>query len=207
MAFFSAIVAFSTLIFLYSPHPFWESFYSPLLVLTFALLLSILRLIASRRPARFGETEVGPVGPSSCDSPADAKCPGPDPNPIHDGLILDRNARSAEEAIDEEYDGENDGVLHGKRGLDLGAAIERYDSLALCYPETDSDCSSSDGEFTEIGEWRDEYSGGWEEEREEMMIEIKLDWERRPNKVIVEEDNLIEIDLSPNREFCDEFSD
>ncbi|PPS13800.1 hypothetical protein GOBAR_AA06762 [Gossypium barbadense] len=70
--------------------------------------------------------------------------------------------------------------------------IERYPSLSLCYPESDSDSSSSEMDFPVIGEWvsSEMMCYGWEEEEDkEGMIEIDLDFHE-------EEDNLIEIDIS-----------
>ncbi|VFQ88989.1 unnamed protein product [Cuscuta campestris] len=194
MALFSAIVALSVLVFLYSPSPLRGPFLSPLLLLlsNAALFLCLRRLAASRVTARPDKIEPGPrvssaARPSSSLlNPRDSR-----PDPIRgEDPFVEWDVRSPLAAIDEEECCYDD-VLLGR--CDVGR----------CYPETDSDgYSSSDGDLSDTGEW--EGSGRWEEEEEEregMMIEIKLEWKEE----VGEEDNLIEIDLSPKAVgFCDE---
>ena len=75
--------------------------------------------------------------------------------------------------------------------------IERYPSLSLYYPESDSDSSSSETDFLAIGEWvsSEKICYRWEEEDREGLIEIALD-KRDLDFHGEEEENLIEIDIS-----------
>ncbi|KAK1368514.1 hypothetical protein POM88_034606 [Heracleum sosnowskyi] len=79
--------------------------------------------------------------------------------------------------------------------------IERYPSLSLYYPETDTDCSSDD-DFAMDMDWESTESASatfrWAEKGEEL-IEIALDGKRRSQFFNDEEDSLIEIDISPGR--------
>nr|GLL24056.1 uncharacterized protein LOC104605685 [Ipomoea trifida] len=107
---------------------------------------------------------------------------------MYEDSFVEWNVRAPLEVIQEEYEeveGEDDDVLMGKRDADVGA-IERYASLSLCYPETDSDSCSSDGEWGSPGNERFR----WEGLDGEELIEIKLS-----GNEVLEEDNLIEIDL------------
>ena len=74
--------------------------------------------------------------------------------------------------------------------------IERYPSLSLYYPESDSDSSSSETDFLAIGERvsSEEICYKWEEEDREGLIEIALG--TRDLDFHGEEENLIEIDIS-----------
>ncbi|GMN50916.1 hypothetical protein TIFTF001_020074 [Ficus carica] len=85
--------------------------------------------------------------------------------------------------------------------------IERYASLSRYYPESEESENSDDeedGEFPATGFWDSPESLGfrWEEEDREGLIEIALDGNKKNDKrggldyLHVEEDNLIEIDLS-----------
>lgn len=129
------------------------------------------------------------------------------------------------EVIYEEYEGEGaddlDPIFDPDRdpaesGEGRLARMERWPSLSLCYPETDSDSdsdSSSVGEFRSIGEWVSPGEGfgfGWVVPERDGLIEIQLDlhggggggcgekkekcWDFQG-----EEENLIEIDISPAR--------
>lgn len=101
---------------------------------------------------------------------------------------------------EEEDDGDDD--KNEKRFKD----IERYSSLSLYYPESDSDCSSDD-DFAMDMNWESTESASatfrWDEMGEEL-IEIALDGKRRSQVFNDEEDSLIEIDISPGRN--DEFA-
>lgn len=86
---------------------------------------------------------------------------------------------------------------------------ERHPSLSLYYSESDSD-DSFDGEvgnFPLIGEWYSPENRclAWNEEDREGLIEIALDGKKRGHDFHVEEENLIEIDISAirNEEFPD----
>lgn len=194
----SAIVALYTLIFLYFPSPFRRLIlFSPLLVSSSVLFFSVLRLRSSLRTARFVSDRVQAepaVQPSSLQAPRDSRNDGagpgrgPVPDPDYEDSFVEWNVRAPLEVIQEEYEeveGEDDDVLMGKRDEDVGA-IERYASLSLCYPETDSDSCSSDGEWGSPG--NDRFR--WEGLDGEELIEIKLS-----GNEVLEEDNLIEIDL------------
>lgn len=80
----------------------------------------------------------------------------------------------------------------------------RYPSLSRFYPESDSDSESESG-FPVIGDWDspEEVRFGWSEEEEdrEGLIEIALDGFKRKRTLEFhfEEENLIEIDISPSR--------
>lgn len=112
------------------------------------------------------------------------------------------------EVIYEEYEGED----HDKdasnesdpepRQVRIG--LERYPSLSLYYPETDSDSSSEDNEFPATGAWDsldDKVCFMWDEDEDrDELIEIALDkTSKKASEFQLEEDNLIEIDISPTR--------
>jgi hypothetical protein len=116
--------------------------------------------------------------------------------------FVEWNVRAPLEIIYEEYEGEEaEEDPDPKWTRDSG--IERYPSLSLYYPESDSD-DSSDCEFASIGEWCSPESTcfTWDEEDRESLIEIALDHgDKRDldSGFHVEEENLIEIDISPER--------
>ncbi|KAL0442830.1 UNVERIFIED_CONTAM: hypothetical protein Slati_2005700 [Sesamum latifolium] len=131
-------------------------------------------------------------------------CPVPDLNPTRTRFtdsFVEWDVRAPLEVIYEEYEGddaeETDGVSQGKRESEM-QIIQRYASLSLFYPESDSD-TSSEGDFPTDGNWDspDNMCFRWEEEDDrDGLIEIALDEKRNSE---VEEENLIEIDLSPAR--------
>ncbi|KAK7246592.1 hypothetical protein RIF29_41461 [Crotalaria pallida] len=109
------------------------------------------------------------------------------------------------EVIYEEYEGEeaeNDSNEKQKMGF------SRYPSLSRYYPESDSDSSSESG-FPATGNWEspENICFRWEDEEEEEeedrelgLIEIALDGcKKRALEFQFEEENLIEIDISPTR--------
>ncbi|KAJ6401775.1 hypothetical protein OIU84_013945 [Salix udensis] len=125
----------------------------------------------------------------------------PGPSPELEGLFVEWDVSAPLEVIHEEEEEEENPTRFG--------GLERYPSLSMYYPETDSD-SDSDGVFSADGEWNvsERCSFKWEDEdREGLLIEIALD--QSDNKkdtglgldpgsdFYVEEDNLIEIDISP----------
>ncbi|KAI3456340.1 hypothetical protein Pfo_013003 [Paulownia fortunei] len=130
----------------------------------------------------------------------------PDPNhnlhPFYADSFVEWDVRAPLEVIYEEYEGEdaqeNDGVSEAKRESEMNI-IQRYASLSLFYPESDSD-ASSEGDFRTSGHWDspENMCFRWEEEEDdrEGLIEIALDEKRNSE---VDEENLIEIDLSPAR--------
>lgn len=105
------------------------------------------------------------------------------------------------EVIYEDYEEEeeDEGENRDKEFPEPGVApriesIERYPSLSLYYPETDSDCSSVDEMENVCFMWDEE-----DEDRDEL-IEIALDNKKKPSQFFEsepEEDNLIEIHISP----------
>lgn len=133
-----------------------------------------------------------------------------DPNQMDTTMkILEWNMKAPLEIIYEAYEGEeeedeenyeNNIVSNDKQIV----GCERYPSLSMYYPESDTD-SSSDGDFPMDANWetRDSVFFKWEEEEDdrEELIEISLD---RYGKTSIEfchndEDNLIEIDISTTR--------
>ncbi|KAF3451567.1 hypothetical protein FNV43_RR07662 [Rhamnella rubrinervis] len=133
---------------------------------------------------------------------------GRDSNPYFEDSFVQWNVRAPLEVIYEAYEGDEDeDDNQNEKGLnpnekeDNGVVgLERYPSFSLYYPESDSD-TSSDFDFPGSGAWDtpENMCFEWEEEDREGLIEIALD--NNGNKsgmgFHVEEDNLIEIDISP----------
>lgn len=211
---FSTLITFCTLLIIYLPSLFLQILFSPLLISTAILLLTILRL---------GATQKKPNG-SQIGSSISLENENYAVTSISTSTILLKNqefgpvcaqtemgfygesfvewdVRAPLEVIHEEYEGEgderNDGI----------SSIERYASLSLYYPESDSGGSSDDGgDFAGIGGWDSPESTCfmWDEEEEkgEDLIEIAFDEKERRSGVVVdqfEEENLIEINISPAR--------
>ncbi|KAB5560535.1 hypothetical protein DKX38_005492 [Salix brachista] len=220
----SCIITLYTLILLYFPQAQKFSV-SPILVITLTLLLFLLRLGAIQRlqlsvtegddtieikrskDTHFGNssdscslTHVDKWGASRC---AEKDRFDPGPSPELEGSFVEWDVSAPLEVIHEEEEDEENPTRFG--------GLERYPSLSMYYPETDSDSDSdSDGVFSADGEWNvsERFSFKWEDEdREGLLIEIALD--QSDNKkdtglgldpgsdFYVEEDNLIEIDISP----------
>ncbi|GFS46408.1 hypothetical protein Acr_00g0102080 [Actinidia rufa] len=215
---FSIVITLYTLIFLYFPRLFLGVVFSPVLISTGVLLLALLRLGALQRiEDEFNSTET--EQPHSESKSEDRKWVSPksnpgteievgrEPKPFYAESFVEWNVRAPLEVIYEEYEGEegeqNDDVFIGER------PIERYPSLSLYYPESDPE-SSSDGDFPLIGDWDSPESVcfRWDEEDREGLIEIELDGKRKIELFHFEEENLIEIDISPERNPAsfDEFS-
>lgn len=128
------------------------------------------------------------------------------------------NVRAPLEVIYEEYEGDDDDhdndVYTDPAPKQVRIGIERYPSLSLYYPETDSDSSSEEDEFPADGAW-DSIDDNvccfmWDEDEEkDELIEIALDNKKNKkaseDRFQLEEENLIEIDISPtrNHEFPD----
>ncbi|KAF5956183.1 hypothetical protein HYC85_009039 [Camellia sinensis] len=198
---FSTIVTLYTLLLLYFPGHFLRIVFSPVVISTAILLLTLLRLgpIRQRVEKEFNSTEPKQTHHHdstdedskwvSMESNLESKIESglssdSDSNAFHADSFVEWNVRGAPlEIIHEEHEGEeeeqNDVVK-----------TEKYPSLSLYYPETDSD-SSSAGDFPAVGEW----DSPEDEEEREGLIEIELDGKQ----FHVEEDNLIEIDISPAR--------
>ncbi|KAL9329277.1 hypothetical protein ACSQ67_004280 [Phaseolus vulgaris] len=113
--------------------------------------------------------------------------------------FMEWNVKAPLDVIYEEYgEGEEAGD-----DANENTGIVRYPSLSRFYPESDSD-SESESDFPAIGDWDSPEEVGWGEEEEEDregLIEIALDGFRRKRgmEFHFEEENLIEIDISPSR--------
>ncbi|OIV91633.1 hypothetical protein TanjilG_09045 [Lupinus angustifolius] len=117
--------------------------------------------------------------------------------------FVEWNVKAPLEVIYEEYEGE-EAEHDSNEKQDMN--ILRYPSLSRYYPESDSDSSSENG-FPAIGKWDspENLCLRWEDEEEEDrelgLIEIALDGcKKRTLEFQFEEDNLIEIDISPTRQ-------
>ncbi|KAG4999406.1 hypothetical protein JHK87_020478 [Glycine soja] len=124
--------------------------------------------------------------------------------------FVEWNVKAPLEVIYEEYgEGEEAGD-----DANENVGIMRYPSLSRFYPESDSD-SESESEFPAIGDWdspedlefrwgeeeEDDGDDDEEEEDREGLIEIALDGCKRKRNLEFnfDEENLIEIDISPSR--------
>ena len=135
---------------------------------------------------------------------------GFDQNYCFDDYFVEWNVKAPLEVIYEEYEGEeekkDDEVgtnekEHREEHENQVSGLGRQPSLSLYYPESDTD-SSSDGDFSVTGAWdsRENMFYKWEEDGREGLIEIALDGNKRSGLQFQdEEDNLIEIDISPTR--------
>ncbi|RAL49640.1 hypothetical protein DM860_001931 [Cuscuta australis] len=179
---FSAIITLYTLLLLYLPPLFRDLLFSPVLLSASALLFSLLRLGAAQRISR--------VEPDAADKQPILPSKGSGQNSDSGQEFIEWDVRAPLEAIleDEEEEG--------------GGEVQRYASLLLYYPDSDSG-SSSEGEFPVARGW--DYQSTernccwWDEEEEERdeLIELSLDGKRGFSEP--EEDNLIEIDLFPGK--------
>lgn len=125
--------------------------------------------------------------------------------PIFEQTFVQWNVRAPLEVIYEVYEDEDDGGGDSSNPEEeFSTRFEIYPSLSLYYPETDSD-SSSDSDFPVIGDWTAPERVGfhWEDEDREELIEIALDrgdkhdTKQRDLDFHGDEENLIEIDISP----------
>ncbi|WCJ26931.1 hypothetical protein M5689_008712 [Euphorbia peplus] len=119
--------------------------------------------------------------------------------PKFEDSFLEWNVRAPLEVIYEAYE---EGEEEDDKDYEFSKGYQ-FPSLSMYYPETDSDSCSDDG-FPVTGGWDSPESVylKWEEEdREGMLIEIALDIDggKHPpgTGFQFEEDNLIEIDISP----------
>ncbi|KAL1560163.1 hypothetical protein AAHA92_10415 [Salvia divinorum] len=176
---FSFVTTLYAFLLLYFPSLFYRFFLSPALFSTLILLLYLLRLGAAQRSTHSDSTQ--PLTEEFRDVDHDReqfRSHGSDlkkeTSHLYAESFVEWDVRAPLEVIYEEYEGDVDNSesqIH---------SIRRYASLSLFYPESDSDASSA-----------------WDEEDDrEGLIEIPLDEKRSCG---FEEDNLIEIDLSPER--------
>lgn len=227
---FSTVVSLYALILLYFPHLFLKIVFSPVLNATGILLFTLLRLGAiqglenevdgnneseesvSREPGKpdfLEEDHRWVTSHSETDSESET---GFDLTPCFEDSFVEWDVRAPLEVIYEEYEGEETGDPNSNetgpdpngRESTRNVGFERYPSLSLYYPESDSDDSSDGdlGDFPANGEWYspDGTSFTWNEEDREGLIEIALDGnDKRGLGFHVEEENLIEIDISPTR--------
>lgn len=206
---FSTIITFCTLILLYFPYIFLQIVFSPVLISTSILLLVLLRLGANQKAGNDNPPEE-PIESKSTNE--DHKWvepeiePAIDRNPLFVDTFVEWNVRAPLEVIYEEYEGEEEEVDQNEKDDTRFMGLERYPSLSLYYPESDTE-SSSDGEFSSVGDWdsQENMCFRWDEEDREELIEIALDGKKGSEFHSEEDnDNMIEIDLSPGIKF--EFS-
>lgn len=208
---FSTILSLYVLL-LYFPSLFLQFIFSPVVFSTLILLLYLLKLGASQKctiersesdPAEFDSVQpleeiLDGDRNSDLDIPSFESDQKQKSRPVYEESFVEWDVRAPLEVIYEEYEGE-DAEEHdseAKRESQMNT-IQRYASLSLFYPESDSD-ASSEGDYPTNGGWdspEDMYSR-WEEDDRYGLIEIALDEKRNSE---VDEDNLIEIDLYPTR--------
>ncbi|KAF5728639.1 hypothetical protein HS088_TW21G00788 [Tripterygium wilfordii] len=211
---FSCIITVHILILLYFPRLFFTIAFSPVLILT-GILLSTLLHIGARQELQIENREDGENKSIEVEKPDKStqvhkwvayptkQEVGFSSNPDFEETFVEWNVRAPLEVI---YEGEEEDDPNDQKGEDpkdptrfLG--IERTSSLSMYYPETDSD-NSSECDFSETTEWDSpkRISFSWEEEDRESLIEIALeDHNKRDLGFHVEEENMIEIDISPAR--------
>lgn len=222
---FSTVITLYILILLYFPTLFLATIFSPVLISTSILLLSLLRLGAIQRTnqeesskekydtisSEFSATDDGkdPVDRgwvSSKSKESSENGLGSDfsnsPMSFYTHSFVEWDVRAPLEVIYEEYEGQeddDDDVLEERRDAQV-AVIERYASLSKFYPETDDSDTSSDEDFLAIRDWDPPESMcfRWEGEDRDGLIEIELEGKEYSDDDS-EEENLIEIDLSPAR--------
>ena len=240
----SSIVTLYALILLYVPYQFMRIVFSPVLILTGVLLLTLLRLGAIQRfedenkkdpktnlKAEREDHEENKIKENSKASEDSIEAEEPitgsqdedlnwvdsksetesetetsfDPNPCFEESFVRWNLRAPLEVIYEEYEDEDEDENEDKEE-NRALGIERYQTTwSRYYPDSDSE-NSSEGEFavTEFWDSPENMRFRWEEEDRDGLIEIALDNDHDHNKrgldsFHVEEDNLIEIDISLTR--------
>ncbi|KFK28732.1 hypothetical protein AALP_AA7G039800 [Arabis alpina] len=197
---FSCFISLYTLILLYLP---LQILLSPVLLISVALIVFLLRLGSNNtRPGKIvnlEEEEESRVFVNDSKTKLDSSI----------GDFVEWDLRAPLEVIHEayEYDDEEE-----EKDPTRFSEMDRFDSLSLCYPESDSDSNSdsdysSDFNYPEIGnEWisREKMGLKWEEEDDGGLIEIKLDeynrkskWNQTQIDFHAEEEGLIEIDIFP----------
>lgn len=231
---FSSIVTLYILILLYFPHIiFLRIILSPVLIITFTLLLTLLRLGATQRNENKENAESNCTNSNTeaadheATSSSSSYIPDQDhkwvtckdsnlgPNPCFENSFVEWNVRAPLEVIYEAYEGEEDDEENVEDPANKDPfCIDKYASLSLYYPETDSDTSSDGCDFLAYGDRGSPESVcyRWEDEDREGLIEIALDNNNNnssnnkrerldfENFHGEEENNLIEIDISPVRD-------
>ncbi|XP_057966520.1 uncharacterized protein LOC131156672 [Malania oleifera] len=215
---FSCFVTLCIVILLYFPWNFFRVAFSPVLILTGMLLLALLRLGAtqsidsesksnSSSNSISAESDSGELGLGckdrkrvECRSEKDPRVDSnSDQSPFFADSFLEWDVRAPLEVIYEEYEGEEADDASNEKDEATRVGIERFPSLSMYYPETDTD-SSSEGEFPGTRRWDslENVRYRWEDEGGEELIEIIFEGKGASN-FLEEEDNLIEIDISPVR--------
>ncbi|XP_057434281.1 uncharacterized protein LOC130726977 [Lotus japonicus] len=225
---FSCIVTFYTLILLYLPSFLWRIAFSPVLVLTGILLVLILRLgaiqrsedeekekksIANKENRGSREEKQGKPVEQMEDNSLDhfhhhsevefESEMGFESNSFFDESFVEWDVKAPLKVIyedEEEEEAEEEG--HSQQ---QSVGILRNSSLSRYYPESDSDSSSEEDDLPAAMEKWDSPENmcfRWDEEDDkEGLIEIALDGCKmmRALEFHFEEENLIEIDISPTR--------
>ncbi|XP_038883304.1 uncharacterized protein LOC120074292 [Benincasa hispida] len=194
---FSTLLSFSALILLYFPAFLWTSLLSPPVLLAGLLFLSLLRLGATQCQISQLQSNLSPQQESQASSPAPISSSA---SASFEKSFVQWNVRAPLEVIYEDYEEEEEEEEAQDNKDDpeprRTRSIQWYPSLSLYYPETDSDSSSVDEMENVCFMWDEE-----DEDRDEL-IEIDLDNKKKkpPSEFFQlepEEDNLIEIDISP----------
>ena len=209
---FSALLSFFTLILLFFPPFLWTSLLSPALVLAGFLFLSLLRLGATQRQRQRQHQPITITNPQPIKfTQPPEHCTGCSPiSSCFEESFVQWNVRAPLEVIYEDYEEEDEeeeeeeeekeeGEVDEDKDKDDGTVLhmrlnsmERYPSLSLYYPETDSDSwSGAEDEMENV-------CFMWDDEDRDELIEIALDKKRVSSEFFqLEEENLIEIDISP----------
>ncbi|KAF5728959.1 hypothetical protein HS088_TW21G01115 [Tripterygium wilfordii] len=208
---FSCVITLYILIILYFPRIFFTVAFSPVLILT-GILLSTLLHICEIQKLQSENRENGENKSIEAEKPDKStqvhECVicqtknevGFAPNPDFEKTFVEWDVGAPLEVIYEAHEGEEEddsNELHKDPTRDVG--IERTSSLSMYYPETDSD-NSSECDFSETAEWDspERICFSWEEEDRESSIEIALeDHNKSALGFYGEEENMIEIDISP----------
>ncbi|KAM3287352.1 hypothetical protein P3S67_020782 [Capsicum chacoense] len=186
---FSTIITLYTVILLYFPATIFRSIlFSPVFLSTSILVLSLLRLGATQKTDKLKRdsdwkdcisAQISPPSQTPRDIINDV---GPTtPNP--DTFYFQWNVGVPLEVIQEEYEDEGEIMV-----------VEKYGSLSLYYKDMDTDMNTCMDTDSSGGDLLENLCFEWEEEDTEGLIEIELDGKRNSE---VEEENLIEIDLTP----------
>ncbi|VYS63441.1 unnamed protein product [Arabidopsis thaliana] len=200
---FSIFITLYSLILIYFPNDLLRIFLSPVLLISGALLLSLLRLGSTREPNTQPD--------KSYEESEEPKVFLVRESDLMGGFV-EWNLRAPLEVIHEAYEVEEE--EEEEEDPTRFRKMERFPSLSVCYPESDSEsdsASSSEFNFPEIGDWNSPENMGfrWEDDEGgigcEGLIEIKLDHYSHNRKMMskteidfhAEEDGLIEIDLFP----------
>ncbi|OMO65108.1 hypothetical protein COLO4_31586 [Corchorus olitorius] len=203
---FSCIITLYILILLYFPQSFsLKIFFSPVLILTASLLLSLLRLGAiqkiqteTKEITSLPEIEIEKADFSQQELKW-AACKIDSETKIQslEETFVEWDVGAPLEVIYEGFEGVEEEEDPNGYQPNPTRVIERYPSLSHYYPESDSDSSSSETDYLAIGEWvsSEKTCYRWEEEDKEGLIEIALD-KRDLDFHGDHEENLIEIDIS-----------